>query len=320
LLKGGAVLEQLGKINTVCFDKTGTLTEGKPTVTDIVPFSMEASEVLRLAVSLEASSSHPLAKAILARATLDDVRVASASNTSAVGGKGVLGTFDGLSLFLGSPNAAAEQARLTDAQTANIAALHNQGKTVSVLLVNGLVAGAIAMRDEPRADAVAGLQTLKNMGVETLMLTGDNRLTAQAIGADLGIAVEAELLPEDKQRIVQQLQGRGRIVAKIGDGINDAPALAAADIGIAMGGGTDVALETADAAILHGRVADVADMISLSKRTMRNIGENITIALALKAFFLVTTVLGITGLWPAILADTGATVLVTLNALRLLRV
>lgn len=175
------------------------------------------------------------------------------------------------------------------------------------------------MRDEPRPDAKAGLKALAAVGIKTVMLTGDNRRTAEAIGKELGIEVRAELLPQDKQRIVGELKGQGFSVAKVGDGINDAPALAAADVGIAMGGGTDVALETADAAVLHGRVSDVAAMVALSKRTMRNIRQNITIALGLKAVFLVTTVIGITGLWPAILADTGATVLVTMNALRLLR-
>ena len=175
------------------------------------------------------------------------------------------------------------------------------------------------MRDEPRPDALAGLKALTDVGVKTVMLTGDNQRTAAAIGDQLGIEVRAGLLPEDKQRIVAEMQVQGFNVAKVGDGINDAPALAAANVGIAMGGGTDVALETADAAVLHGRVADVAAMVDLSKRTMRNIRQNITIALGLKAVFLATTIAGVTGLWPAILADTGATVLVTINALRLLR-
>ncbi|TIR15461.1 MAG: HAD family hydrolase, partial [Mesorhizobium sp.] len=174
------------------------------------------------------------------------------------------------------------------------------------------------MRDEPRADARAGLASLKAQGIRTVMLTGDNRKTAEAIAAGLGIEARAELLPQDKQRIVGEMQKEGFKVAKVGDGINDAPALAAADIGIAMGGGTDVALETADAAILHGRVEDVSVMVTLSRAVMANIKQNIAVALGLKAVSLVTTVIGVTGLWPAILADTGATVLVTANAMRLL--
>lgn len=165
---------------------------------------------------------------------------------------------------------------------------------------------------------MAGIQALKAAGVGIVMLTGDNERTAKAIGSKLGIEVRASLLPEEKQRIVRELQAQGKVVAKVGDGINDAPALAAADVGIAMGGGTDVALETADAAVLHGRVLDIAGMIDLSKATMGNIWQNIAVSLGLKAIFLVTTIIGVTGLWPAILADTGATVLVTLNAMRLL--
>jgi Cd2+/Zn2+-exporting ATPase len=155
-------------------------------------------------------------------------------------------------------------------------------------------------------------------GVEPVMLTGDNKRAASAIAKSLGLPVHAEMLPEDKQRVVRDLRASGKKVAKVGDGINDAPALASADVGIAMGGGTDVALETADAAILHGRVGDLAAMIELSRRALANIHQNITVALGLKAVFLVTTIAGITGLWPAILADTGATVLVTANAMRLL--
>ncbi len=318
LMKGGVVLEQLGKINMVALDKTGTLTEGRPQVTDIMAVGRSEAEILRLAAALEVGSSHPLATAILAKAKAEGVEPIAASNSSALGGKGVLGTLDGVELFLGSPKAAADRASLSEEFLARIGQLNDEGKTVSVLIAGGALAGLIGMRDEPRDDARCGLEALKALGADVVMLTGDNARTARAIGADLGIDVKAELLPEDKQRIVSGLKAEGKVVAKVGDGINDAPALAAADIGIAMGGGTDVALETADAAVLHGRVIDVANLIRISRATMANIGQNITIALGLKAVFLVTTIIGVTGLWPAILADTGATLLVTANALRLL--
>jgi Zn2+/Cd2+-exporting ATPase len=318
LLKGGAVLEQLGKITAIAFDKTGTLTAGKPKVTDILGFASSEVDVLKFAAALETGSSHPLAFAILAKAAEEKTLVLPAKDAKAIGGKGVTAIVGGKEVFLGSPDAAQERAALSAEQSAKIQALNDDGKTVSVLVVSGKIAGAIAMRDELRPDALEGIKRLTDAGIKTLMLTGDNQRTAIAIGKQLGMEVRAELMPQDKQRIVGELKAQGFVVAKIGDGINDAPALAAADVGIAMGGGTDVALETADAAVLHGRVADVAGMIDLSKRTMANITQNITIALGLKAVFLVTTIMGITGLWPAILADTGATVLVTMNALRLL--
>jgi len=319
LLKGGAVLENFGGLTAVAFDKTGTLTEGRPKVTDVLTFGRSETEVLSLAAALETGSSHPLALAILERARTDGLTIPEAFDAKALGGKGVSATVSGAEVFLGSPKAAGERTILPDAVRAAIDALNGEGKTVSLLVENGNLAGAIAMRDEPRDDAAEGLKRLRDKGIRIVMLTGDNARTAQAIGDALGIEVRAELMPEDKRRIVGEWQAEGFRVGKVGDGINDAPALAAANIGIAMGGGTDVALETADAAILHGRVGDVARMVELSRRTMRNIAENITIALGLKAVFLVTTVLGLTGLWPAILADTGATVLVTANALRLLR-
>lgn len=318
LMKGGAVLEGLGRITAVALDKTGTLTEGRPKVTDIVAVGSTEREVLSLAAALETGSSHPLALAILQKAREAGAPVPPSTGSRALGGKGVVGTVGGKAVFLASPVAAQEKVELPAAHLARIAELNDEGKSVSVLLVDTKLTGFLAMRDEPRADAMAGLKALTARGIKTVMLTGDNRRTADAIGRKLGIEVRAELLPEDKQRIVGELKSQGYIVAKVGDGINDAPALAAADIGIAMGGGTDVALETADAAVLHGRVADIEGMISLSRAAMANIRQNITIALGLKAVFLVTTVVGITGLWPAILADTGATVLVTANAMRLL--
>jgi Zn2+/Cd2+-exporting ATPase len=320
LLKGGAVLENVGRITAAAFDKTGTLTEGKPKVTDVIGFSRPEADVLRLAAALEAGSSHPFATAIVARAKAGNVTLPIAESSEAVGGKGVAGRAEGHALFLGSARAAGERAALTPDQMGRIEALNADGKSVAVLVADSEAAGLIAMRDEPRDDAKAGLKALADAGVRTIMLTGDNGRTAEAVGRELGIEVRAELLPADKQRIIQGLKDEGLTVAKIGDGINDAPALAAADVGIAMGNGTDIAHETADAAVLHGRVSDVAAMVALSKRTMRNIRQNITIALGLKGVFLVTTIAGITGLWPAILADTGATVLVTINALRLLRV
>ncbi len=319
LMKGGAVLETLGKITIVAFDKTGTLTEGRPKVTEIIAGTRESEDVLRLAATLEAGSSHPLAVSILEKASQQAIKVRASQNSRAVAGKGVEGTIDGINLFLGSPSAASEMADIPKAITDRIEVLNSSGNSVAVLVGNGEVIGAIAMRDEPRQDAIQALQKLSDLEVRAVMLTGDNARTASAIAEVLGIECRSELLPDDKQKIVSELKSAGEWVAKVGDGINDAPALAMADVGIAMGGGTDVALETADAAALHARVMDVPSMIALSRGTMRNIIQNITIALGLKAVFLVTTVLGITGLWPAILADTGATVLVTLNAMRLLR-
>jgi Cd2+/Zn2+-exporting ATPase len=320
LMKGGAVLETVGRITAIAFDKTGTLTTGKPTVTDVIGFGTESpATVLTLAAALETGSSHPLARAILAEANAQALGSLACDNQAAVPGQGVTGTIGGDQIFLGSASSAADRARIGEAEQALIAARSAEGKSVAVLVRNEEAIGLVAMRDEPRADARRGLDALKAAGVVPVMLTGDNRATAEAVAALLGITPRADLLPRDKQEIIRDMQSRGEIVAKVGDGINDAPALAAADIGIAMGGGTDVALETADAAILHGRVMDIADMVSLSRRVMGNIRQNITIALGLKAGFLVTTLLGITGLWPAILADTGATVLVTANAMRLLR-
>lgn len=319
LMKGGAVLEQVGRVTIAAFDKTGTLTVGKPKVTEVLPFGRDERDVLSLAAALEEGSAHPLAQAILVKAKELNVPVPPAGKLTTVAGKGITGSVGGVPLFLGSPQATSERTPLTDEQARAVETLNEAGNTVSVLVAGSKVAGLIAMRDEPRPDAEAGIAALRRMGINSVMLTGDNRRAAQAVATALGVESRAELLPQDKQRAVRELQAKGAVVAKVGDGINDAPGLAAADIGIAIGGGTDVALETADAAILHGRVLDVARMVDLSRRVMANIQQNIVIAIGLKVVFLVTTILGLTGLWPAILADTGATTLVTLNALRLLR-
>ena len=321
LIKGGNALEIIGQIRAIAFDKTGTLTEGKPRVTEIVTFADgNENEVLALAAAVEAGSSHPLAKAVIERAQADSIAIPVATNASATAGKAVHATVAGRRLAVGSPSYADQVASLTPPSRQRIEALEDSGKTVAVLFdeQNGEVLGLLALRDEPRDDAREGVAQLKTMGIRSVMLTGDNRRTAKAIAGNLGLDWEAELLPQDKLSLINGMKKNAK-VAMVGDGINDAPALATADVGIAMGGGTDVALETADAALLQSRVTDVAYLVSLSRATMKNIHQNVAFAVGLKGLFLVTSVLGITGLWVAVLADTGATALVTLNALRLLR-
>ncbi|MBP6878347.1 MAG: cadmium-translocating P-type ATPase [Phenylobacterium sp.] len=318
LVKGGAALETLGKVATVAFDKTGTLTLGRPQVSDIVAFEGEPSDLLAKAAAVEKGSSHPLGLAIIARAEADGLTLPIAYGVTATPGKAVTGRLKSGFVSVGSPRFAAEQAQLSAEQVARLQALESEGKTVVVVLESKRALGALALRDEPRPDAVQGLAQLRAMGLRTVMLTGDNARAARAIGEALQIEAEAELLPDVKLSRIQDLRAHGPI-AMIGDGINDAPALAAASVGVSMGGGTDVALETADAALLNDKVTGVADLVRLSRGTLRNIWQNVAIALGLKAVFLATTLMGTTPLWMAILADTGATALVTANALRLLR-
>lgn len=317
LVKGGAALEQLSRVTTIAFDKTGTLTAGQPQVTDVYAPDLPQKEVLRLAGAVESGSSHPLAKAIVGFAQAQEVRIPMAENARAQAGKGVSATVEGRSLVVSSPRAVAGWSALPEVWEQAIHEFEEMGKTVVILHEQGTPLGAIAIRDEAREDAKTAIMQLNRLGLRILMLTGDHERTGQAIGQQLGLEVRANLLPEDKLNAIDELKASGG-VAMIGDGINDAPALAHADVGIAMGGGTDVALETADAALLHERVAGVSEMVQLSRKTMQNIQQNITVALGLKAIFLVTTLLGFTNLWMAILADTGATIMVTANALRLL--
>ncbi|MDP3257477.1 heavy metal translocating P-type ATPase [Bosea sp. (in: a-proteobacteria)] len=318
LMKGGVVIEAAAKTGIVAFDKTGTLTQGRPRVTEVVALGRTEREVVELAASVETGSSHPLALAIIERAKGHAIPVRNATEAKAIAGQGVTGTLDGVTIFVGAPRHALSRANFDDQAMAAVEQLETAGKTVAAVIADGVLAGLIAMRDEPREDAAAGIAELKAMGIRSLMLTGDNARTGAAIAGSLGMEHKAELMPEDKVAAIKVLSAETSVMM-IGDGINDAPALAAAGIGVAMGSGTDVALETADAAILKSRVRDVAAMIRLARATMSNIRVNIAIALGLKAVFLVTTVFGYTGLWVAILADTGATVIVTANALRLLR-
>ncbi len=319
LMKGGAVIEAAAKVKEVAFDKTGTLTHGRPVVTDVIPFgATTVQEMLAVAAGVENGSSHPLAVAILNRAAEAKVAMLPSREAKAIIGKGAEAIVGDAKAWVASPNYAVAMQALDAAQLRQAALFEADGKTAVVVFREGEGLGLIAMRDEPRADAAEAVRQLKAMGVSALILTGDNPRTAAAIAGPLGMEFRADMMPEDKLMAVRAMNGTGGVMM-IGDGINDAPALKQASVGVAMGSGTDVALETADAAILRDRVTDVPALIRLSRAAMGNIRQNVTLALGLKAVFLVTTVLGMTGLWIAILADTGATVLVTLNALRLLR-
>ncbi|MCR8725099.1 heavy metal translocating P-type ATPase [Frigidibacter sp. ROC022] len=317
LVKGGAVIEAAAETRLVAFDKTGTLTEGNPQVTRVVAVSGSEAEVLRVAAAVESAASHPLARAIVARARDEGLDWSGVRDAGAIPGKGAFATLDGTRWTVGAPRLAESAGVMTGAAQAQVDALEAEGRTVVTVFAPDRLLGLLALRDEARGDAAAAVADLARMGVASVMLTGDNARTGAAIAAQLGLSHQAGLLPEDKVAALERLKAEARVMM-VGDGINDAPALATAHVGIAMGAGTDVALETADGALLRNRVADVPALLRLSRAAMTNIRQNVAIALGLKAVFLVTTVLGVTGLWIAILADTGATVLVTLNALRLL--
>ncbi|MGF1725563.1 zinc/cadmium/mercury/lead-transporting ATPase [Photobacterium nomapromontoriensis] len=318
LIKGGAALEQLGHIETVAFDKTGTLTEGKPVMTDIVSWDGDEDRLLRQSAAVEMGSAHPLAQAVVNAAVARGLTVIEAAERQALPGRGIQGEIDGDSVMLVAADRLPHGIELSESQASQAFCLEDEGKTLVVALRNQVPVGLIAWRDNLRPDSAKAVKALKAMGIHSVMLTGDNPRAAAAIAKEIGIAFEAGLLPEDKVKHVEQANQNAK-VAMVGDGINDAPAMKTASIGIAMGGGTDVALETADAALTHNRVSELPMMIALSKATLANIRQNIALSLGLKVVFLVTTLLGMTGLWVAVLADSGATALVTLNALRLLK-
>ncbi|ENQ8647234.1 zinc/cadmium/mercury/lead-transporting ATPase [Vibrio fluvialis] len=317
LIKGGAVLEQLGRIQSVAFDKTGTLTQGKPQVTDIVALSgWSPEQLLTVTAAIEQGSRHPLAMSLVEKAQNQGLTLPHAQDKQALVGRGVAGRIGEHFYRVLAPGKV--DVPLADSVNEQVAAMEAYGKTVVVALENDTPIGIIAWQDTLREDAQQAIAALHQMGIHTTMLTGDNPRSAQAIASQLNMDFQASLMPEDKVEYVRQL-AQQQHVAMVGDGINDAPAMKEANIGIAMGGGTDVALETADAAITHNRLNELPGMIALSRATLSNIRQNVTIALGLKGIFLVTSLIGVTGLWVAVLADSGATALVTLNALRLLK-
>ena len=315
LFKGGAALEAIGKAKVVAFDKTGTLTQGRPQVKEVIALKGSPEEVLAKAAAVELSSNHPLAQAIVTKAQGLEIPESSAAKT--VPGQGAFAELAGQLHAVVSPRHAAELGTLPAELKSRIEALEESGHTAVVVLNYPSPLGVIALADQIRPSAQPAINELNQLGLHPVMLTGDNQKTADLVGRELGLAVRAELLPQDKLAVIEELKRQGPVVM-VGDGINDAPALAAADVGIAMGQGSEIALEAADAALLKDSPAGVAAMFRLSHRTLKIISQNIALALGLKAIFLVGIVFGFTDLWMAILADTGATAIVTANSLRLL--
>ncbi|CAH6661185.1 Zn(II)/Cd(II)/Pb(II) translocating P-type ATPase ZntA [Pseudocitrobacter vendiensis] len=314
LIKGGAALEQLGRVQQVAFDKTGTLTVGKPQVTSVVATAeLDENSLLALAAAVEQGSTHPLAQAIVREAQQRQLTLPAADDQRTLAGSGIEADVNGKRILI-----CAAGKFPADAHQAQIEELEKAGNTVVLVTREETLLGVLALRDTLRDDAREAIDTLHTLGIQGIILTGDNPRAAAAIAGELGLDFRAGLLPADKVTEVTALNAKAPL-AMVGDGINDAPAMKASTIGIAMGSGSDVALETADAALTHNRLTGLAQMLRLARATHANVRQNIAIALGLKGIFLVTTLLGITGLWLAVLADTGATVLVTLNALRLLR-
>jgi len=280
LIKSAEALEHMEKVDTLVVDKTGTLTEGKPKVVAVVPGpGLTEAEVLPLAASLERSSEHPLAAAIVAAARERGAEMREPTDFASVTGKGVTGTVNGRRVALGNARLMEELGVDLGELAVKADELRREGGTAMFLAVDGKPGGVIAVADPVKATTPAALESLRADGIRVIMLTGDNRTTAEAVARRLGIdEVEADVLPEDKNRIVRKLRSEGKVVAMAGDGVNDAPALAEADVGIAMGTGTDVAMQSAGVTLVKGDLAGIARARALSRATMRNIRQNLFLA------------------------------------------
>ncbi len=325
LIKGGLYLERGHKIRAIALDKTGTITEGRPKVTDILPLdTRDSNDVLQIAASLDANSDHPVARAVFA--AWNDVQDASGRTLMAVNdfrsmtARGVEGRIGGETYFVGNHRLAEERGVCSSRIEALLNELESQGKTAIVVASSHEVLGVLAVADSVRQTSVEALRDLRALGLRTVMLTGDNQRTADAIARAVGIDdARGNLLPEEKLSAIDELISRWADVGMVGDGVNDAPALAKATIGFAMGvAGTDVALETADVALMADDLRALSDFVRISRQARRILIQNITFAIAIKVLFFVLALFGIATLWTAIAADMGASLLVTFNGLRLL--
>ena len=329
LIKGGVYLEEMGALKAIAFDKTGTLTKGVPAVTDFNVLNNQENEreLLSIITALEYRSQHPLASAIMKKAEEENISYSDVlvEDFSSITGKGIKGTVNGMTYYIGSPKLFKEllTTDLDKDLEKNVTTLQNQGKTAMIIGTKQEILGVIAVADEVRESSKEIIQKLHQLGIKkTIMLTGDNKGTANAIGRHVGVSdIEAELMPQDKLDYIKQLRSEYGNVAMVGDGVNDAPALAASTVGIAMGGaGTDTALETADVALMGDDLRKLPFTVKLSRKALNIIKANITFAIAIKFIALLLVIPGWLTLWIAILSDMGATLLVALNSLRLMRV
>ena len=325
LIKGGRPLEQLASVQAVALDKTGTLTMGTPTITDIIAVdSLPPREILRITAAIELRSEHHLADAFLRKADQEgiDLDGIDVGQFDSLTGKGIKATVNSRVYWVGNHPLIEEIGLCSPDLESLLSSLEQHGKTAVVLTDESGPLGVIGIADQLRSESAQAVETLRAEGIQSVvLLTGDNRGAAEAIARNLGVdEARYELMPADKLNAVRSLQSKYGRVAMVGDGINDGPALAAADVGIAMGGvGSDTALETSDVVLMSDNLMRIPTAIRLGKRALSVIRQNIIIALAVKALFLGLGVLGMTSLWLAILADDGATLVVILNSLRLLR-
>ncbi len=324
LVKGGRQLEVLSKVKAVAFDKTGTLTEGKPRVTDIVALnSMGREEILRLAAALELHSEHHVASAILTEAAIASVQHGDVSveQFESVPGRGIEGVIDGNRYFLGNLEFCEEKGFCSPRVRSELHSLTTEGKTAIVFGKKGEAIAVLGLRDTARGESAAVVERLREAGVEHMVIiSGDRHESVSNVAREVGLAhTLSAQLPEQKLRAIEDLRKRYGVVAMVGDGVNDAPALAAASVGIAMGfSGTDAALESADVVIMSDDIGKVSTLLQLSSKAMAVVRQNIAFALTIKAVFLILSYAGLATLWMAVLADDGAAVVVILNGLRLL--
>ncbi len=320
LIRNGESLEIAQKITTVIFDKTGTLTEGKPAVTEIVPLNISENELLQLSASLETKSGHPLAIAIVEAAKSKNISLSQPESFQNLSGFGLTGIVNGHALIIGNMNLMSEYSIKAEIVKAQFDKLAIGGRTVIYIAIDGELKGMIAIEDKLKESSVSAIKELNEMKIKTVMLTGDNYKTAEAIAKKVGISeYRAEVLPDGKADIVKEFQSRGEIVAMVGDGINDSPALAQADVGIAIGTGTDVAIETAQITLVQGNLLSVSKAINLSRHTINTIKQNLFWAFIYNTVGIPLAALGMLNPMIGALAMSLSSVSVVSNSLRLKR-